>query len=97
MLKRDPKDDTDPNAPTTFFEIAKAGLVLDEADGRFASQSAVVGSTENVGSIYPRSSVPNADVGVEEPLGDDLHPGPVGEAHEIAASIARLEREREAE
>jgi hypothetical protein len=91
VIKRDPKDDTDPNAPTTYFEVANAGIAL-EGGGRFAAQSAVVGSTPTPAELYPATSVPNADVGVEPPL-DDLHPEPVGTPAEVAASIAEREAE----
>jgi hypothetical protein len=92
MIKREPDD---PNAPTTYHEMARASIALDEAGGRFAA-ARVIGSTSNPAQLYPPASQPmSADVGVEPALGDDLHPGPVGTPAEIEHSIAQLERERE--
>jgi hypothetical protein len=86
MIRR---DKTDPSAPTTFFELANAGIALEEAGGRFSAASRVVGSTPTAAELYPAPGVPNADVGEELPVGDDQRPEPVGTAAEITASIER--------
>ena len=42
MLRRKGDTDrTDPNAPTTMFEIARTGLALDEAGGRYSQDTRV--------------------------------------------------------
>ena len=94
MIKR---DKTDPNKPTTFFELANAGIALDEAGGRYSAASRVVGSTPTAAELYPAAAQPNADIGEELPVGDDQRPEPVGTVSEIEASLARLERERGSE
>jgi hypothetical protein len=94
LLKRDPKDNTKPDAPVSYFELANAGIALDEAGGRFSAASRVVGSTPDAGSVYPAASAPQADIGDEAPTGDDQRPEPVGTAVEVAISLARIERER---
>jgi hypothetical protein len=95
MLKRpNDNDKTPPDQPTTYHQLAQSSLAL-EGSGRFAVDAAVVGTAANAGSVYPAAGVVQGDLAVEPPLGDDLHPGPVGEPHEIAASIERLERQRE--
>ena len=94
MLRRpNDNDKTPPDQPTTYHSLAQSGLAL-ETGGRFAVDAAVVGTSPNAGAVYPAAGTPPADLAQEPPLGDDLHPGPVGEPHEIAASIERLERKR---
>jgi hypothetical protein len=93
MLKRDgDPNQTDP-APTTYHALAQAGIALDEAGGRFGAQPKVIGATPNPAQLYPPASVPNADIGIEPELGDDLAPEPVGTPAEVAASIAQREAE----
>jgi len=78
MIRRDGDDDkTDPNAPTTYHALAQAGMEL-EGGGRFGAQPKVIGTSANAGAAYPRSSVPNADVGEERELGDDFASGACG-------------------
>jgi hypothetical protein len=91
MLRRDPNDKTDPNAPVTLFEIARTGLVLDDASGRYAQDTRVVGSTQNAGSVYPAASVAQSNpVPPEEPLGESVDDViPVG-----TASLRQKESER---
>jgi hypothetical protein len=73
----------------TYFQIAKRDQALDPATG-ISTRATIVGASANVGAAYPKAFQPmSADVGAEEPLGDDLHPGPVGTPSEVAASIAR--------
>lgn len=91
------RDKTDPNAATTFFELANAGIALEEAGGRFSAASRVVGSTPTAAELYPGAAQPNADVGEELPTGDDGRPEAVGTVAEIEASLARLERSGDAE
>jgi len=88
------RDKTDPNAATTFFELANAGIALEEAGGRFSAASRVVGS-EPV-PTYPPASGPWSDPQPPEPpTGVEIDAQePVGEAHEVAASMERIERER---
>jgi hypothetical protein len=92
MIKRDPNE-PDRDLPTTYHALAQSSLAL-EGGGRFAVDAAVVGTTPNAGAVYPAAGVVQGDLAVEPPLGDDLHPGPVGEAHEIEASLRKQEPER---
>ena len=93
MIIRRPGDPdrTDPNVPTTLFEIARTGLALEEASGRFSQDVRVVGTTPTAAELYPAAGVAPADVGEELPLGDDQRPEPMGTPAEVAASIARGE------
>jgi hypothetical protein len=99
LLKRDPKDNTKPDAPVSYFELANAGIALDEAGGRFSAASRVVGSTPDAGSVYPAASTAQSDpVPLEEPLGESVDDMvPVGTPAEVEASLARIDRERETE
>jgi hypothetical protein len=87
MTSKKPKRDA-----STYFSRTIADQAL-ELGGRFSATAAVVGSTPSAAALYPAASVPNADVGEEPPLGDDLHPRPVGTPAEVAASIAQREAE----
>jgi hypothetical protein len=90
MLKRPRESNKTPPEPTTFHQLALAGIDL-ESGGRFAADVHVVGSTP--APHYPASGVPNDDVGEEAPTGEDINAQiPVGEVFEIDASIERLER-----
>jgi hypothetical protein len=99
MIKRDPNDKTDPNAPVTLFEIARTGIALDEPGGRFSASAHVVGTTPTVD--YPAAAGPwaGADpVPDEAPLGESVEDMiPTGTPTEVAVSIERLERKREGE
>ena len=96
MLERDPKDNTKPDAPVSYFELARAGLELEGGTGRFAPDVGVTGSTPTAGELYPAASAAQSDpVPPEEPLGESVEDMvPVGTPSEVAASIARVERER---
>jgi hypothetical protein len=76
---------------STYHAQAMAGL--DEPGGRWAQSRYVSGSEPS--TRYPAASSPwssSADVGVEPPTGEDINfVAPVGEAHEIEASIAEQE------
>ena len=88
------RDKTDPNAPTTYHELARTGLALDEAGGRYAQDTRVTGSTPT--TDYPAASGPWSDPQpAEPPTGENIDAvEPVGTVSEIEASIARVERER---
>ena len=94
MLKRPRENDKRPPEAVSYFELANAGIALEEAGGRFSAASRVVGSTPTAAELYPAASQPTADVGDEAPTGDDQRPEAVGTVAEIEASLARLERER---
>jgi hypothetical protein len=93
MIRRNSKDRTDPSAATTYFQRAAAD---DELGGRFAGQPTVIGATPDAGALYPAASDAQANpVPPEEPTGVAIDAQePVGEMHEIEASLARIERER---
>jgi hypothetical protein len=94
MIRR---DKTDPSAPVSYFELANAGIALEEAGGRFSAASRVVGS-EPV-PTYPPASSPWSDPQPSEPpTGENIDAAePTGTPSEIEASLARLERERGSE
>jgi hypothetical protein len=92
MLKRPRESNKTPPEPTTFHQLAQAGLELEGNTGRFVAQQTVIGTT--LVTDYPASGVPNVDVGLEAPTGDDQRPEPVGTPAEIDASLERIERER---
>jgi hypothetical protein len=88
------RDKTDPNAPTTFHQLALAGLEL-EAGGRYAQDAQVTGTTPSVD--YPAASGPWSDPQPPEPpTGENIDAAePVGTPAEIEASLERIERESE--
>jgi hypothetical protein len=94
MIKRDHSETRKPDQPTTFHQLARAGLEL-ETSGRFSVDAAVVGSTEDAGALYPAASPAQSDaVGLEPPTGEDLEfVEPVGTPAELRTSAAEREQE----
>jgi hypothetical protein len=87
------RDKTDPNAPTTFFELANAGIALEEAGGRFSAASRVVGS-EPVPTYPPASGPWSEPQPPEPPTGENIDAAePVGTPAEIEASLRKAEAE----
>ena len=77
---------------STYFQQSLIDLNLE--GGRYSNAGPnVIG--RDVAAQYPHASSPwssSADVGVEPSLGEDINfVAPVGEAHEVAASIAEQE------
>ena len=92
MTKRNNKT---PLEPTTFHQLAQAGLEL-EGGGRFAADVQIVGAAPT--TDYPASGVPQADAGLEPPTGENIDAlEPTGTPTEVLASIERAERERGSE
>jgi hypothetical protein len=90
MIRR---EKTDPNAPTTFFELARAGLELEAGSGRHSATAQVVGSDAAPYPAQPAGSPWASDpVPVEPPLGESVEDMvPTGTPTEVAASIERAE------
>jgi hypothetical protein len=82
----------EPPAPSTFFQMANAGVDLDLSSPTTDGDKHVVGSTPF--PVYPGAASPwsGPQPGLEAPLGEALGPAPVvGEPHEVAASLAAEE------
>lgn len=91
MIKR---DKTPPDQPTTFHQLALAGLEL-EAGGRYAQDTRVTGSDPAPYPALPAGSPWSDPQPIEPPTGENIDAAdPTGTPAEIEASIARIERDR---